>query len=279
MTASLVGQPGPLVGRTQRLVIGGTLAAIAAVSWGTLIGGLAMDPGLDARLFLVTWLAMVGAMMVPTIEPMVHTFVTLLHPYARPVRWVRTLLFVLPYLMVWGAVGLIALGIRSFALDRPIVASVLIASAGLYQLTAVKQACLGSCRSPLGFMLQHGAAARSMRGTLVLGARHAGLCFGCCVGLMVAITGAGAIELSWMAALGLLMLIEKTHPRGTTFARASGIGLLAIAPLPLWVPLMGPIASISGLAMVVALVLGAIVLRATPGNAPSAVTTASSPSL
>ena len=264
MTASLAGAATAGVTRAQQLVIGGVIGTIALASWASLVAGLGMDPGLDAGLFEASWLAMVGGMMLPTIAPMLLTFIAMTRPWSARLRWVRVAAFILPYLLLWAGAGLIALAIRSIAQGRPILVAALIAAAGLYQLGGLKQACLRSCRTPLGFMLQHGALARSTTGTVLLGARHAALCFGCCVGLMVAITGAGSIALSWMAALGLLMMVEKTHPSGQRFARATGLGLLALSPLALWLPLMGPPAMLGGVIAFAVLASAALVVRGLP---------------
>ena len=264
MASSFAGVPSVRATWSQHVLIGGVLATAAVVSWSALIGGADMDPGVDAQLFVGMWLAMVGAMMLPTIEPMVAAHFALTRPLPGVVRAERATAFVVPYLLLWSSAGVLALAVRTVALDRPVVGAVLIAAAGLYQLGALKEACLRSCRSPLSFFLRYGAGAGSWAGTLRLGLRHAVLCFGCCVGLMVALVGAGAIELTWMAALGLLMLLEKIHPHGRQLSRAAGIVLLAIAPATLVVPMSGPAAQLGGL-----VTLGVLALVALAGALPA----------
>lgn len=267
MARSFAGVPSVHARRSQHVLIGGALLTAAAASWIELIRGAGMDPGVDAGLFVGMWLAMVGAMMLPTIEPMVVAHFALTRPLPGAVRAARTAAFVVPYLLLWSSAGVLALALRTVALDRPVVGAALIAAAGLYQLGALKEACLRSCRSPLSFFLRYGESAGSWAGTLRLGLRHAALCFGCCVGLMVALVGAGAIELTWMAALGLLMLLEKVHPYGQQLSRAAGVALLALAPATLVVPMTGSGAQLSGLVAlgVLALVALASVLRARIG--------------
>lgn len=258
MAMSFAGVPSVRATRSQHLVVGGLLIVAAAASWASLIAGAAMDPGADAALFVGLWLGMVGAMMLPTIEPMVAAYVALMRMQPRVVRMARTATFIAPYLTIWVLAGVVALSLRAQTLDRPVVAAALVAAAGLYQLGALKERCLRSCRSPLSFFLRYGGSAASWAGAVRLGARHAALCFGCCVGLMVALVGAGAMELTWMAALGVLMLLEKTHPYGRQLSKAAGVALLILAPVSLIVPTMGDAARIGGLLALLALAMFAL---------------------
>lgn len=267
LTGRLDGLP-PAIGRptdlrasqAQRAGITIVLAAVGGASWLALSDrGMASDAmGLDPAGFFVTWSLMVGGMMLPTILPMVVAFVALTSALPRPARAVRIAAFVAPYLGIWLAAGGAALGLRLASAGQPLVTAALIAGAGLYQLSALKEACLRACRSPFGFFLQYGGELGSLGGAVRLGVRHAALCFGCCAGLMVALTGAAAMELSWMAALGLVMLLEKSHPFGRRLARVSGVMLLGAGPLSLLVPVMGPSAFASGVAMLGVLVVLAI---------------------
>lgn len=267
MAMSFAGVPSARAIRSQHLLVGGVLLVAASISWLQLVSAAEIDAGVDAVLFGGMWLAMVGAMMVPTIEPMVVAYVTLTRGLPLTTRAARSATFVAPYLLIWASAGVLALALRNVALDRPIVVVGLIAAAGLYQLGALKEACLRSCRSPLSFFLRQGGDPRSAAGALRSGIRHAALCFGCCVGLMVALAGAGATELTWMAALGLLMLVEKVHRHGRQISRASGVLLIALAPVTLVVSPMGDSARIGGL---VALGILSVVAIATlsPRRAP-----------
>ncbi len=245
----------------QRLVIIGALGAAALVSWVRLLGE--MDPHhSDAWMFLSMWLSMVGAMMLPTIEPMVGSFWAVTRPLPWVLRGSRVAAFVLPYLALWGGAGLLALAVHELTAGRPFLVAALVGAAGLYQLGALKHACLRSCRSPLAFFLQHGAQCASTLGTLAVGLRHAALCVGCCAGLMIGLTGAGSLDLTWMVALAGLMLLEKVHPRGPTLARWSGLLLLGVAGSLLWSPAMDVLGNqIAGLGALALLTLSALALR------------------
>jgi len=263
--------------RAQRVGVAIVVAAAAGASWVALsqlaMGSAMMGSGgmsLDAVAFLVTWSLMVGGMMLPTIAPMVVAFLTLGRALPRRARAGQVTAFVVPYLAVWLVAGGAALALRLASTGQPLLTAACIAAAGLYQLGALKQEYLRACRNPVGFFLQYGDDLGSLRGSVRLGLRHAALCFGCCVGLMVALMGAASIELTWMAALGLLMMLEKTHPFGPRLAWISGWVLLVLAPLSLVIPTMGSLAIASGATTFVALLALLVLSIARPRNASPA---------
>ena len=96
------------------------LLACAAVAWlitfrqaGSMgMGGLAM---MTAGLFLVTWLVMMVAMMFPSVAPMTLAFASFTR--SRGEGYVPTAVFVLGYLIVWTAVGLVPLAVLQ-AVDK-----------------------------------------------------------------------------------------------------------------------------------------------------------------
>jgi predicted metal-binding membrane protein len=96
---------------------------------------------------------------------------------------------------------------------------------GIYQLTPLKEACLGRCQSPIGFFMTHwrnGAA-----GALRMGLRHGAFCVGCCWMLMALLFVAGAMNLAWLAAITAFVLLEKATPWGRAIASVSGVALIA----------------------------------------------------
>lgn len=209
------------------------LLLVAATAWLVLARLPAMpDMTMSAASFLAMWAAMVGAMMLPTVAPMLIACAAVL----RGRRGAPLLLaaFVAPYAVLWLLAGFSALGISRVAMDRPAVAAGLVAAAGAYQLGALKHRCLRACRSPIAFFVHYGGGLATVSGCARTGLRHAAACFGCCVGLMVALTGAGAIGLGWMVALTAVMLAEKMHARGRELGLAVGVLLLAVAPI-VWV--------------------------------------------
>ncbi len=264
MLASLAGRPSARSHRAQHVLVGGALAVVAAVSWAKLVQGSAMDATAEAGAFLGMWLAMVGAMMLPTIEPMLVAYLASTGSLGAPRRALLMTAFVVPYLALWGAAGLLALAIMTAAGELPFLQPVLIAAVGLYQLGALKQSCLRSCRSPLGFFLAYGTGGGTVAGSARLGLRHAATCFGCCAGLMLALSAVGSVALTWMAAFGLLMLLEKVHPAGPWLSRAAGALLIIVAPVAVFVRPGDALVQGSGLLMIALLGLVALVPRPMP---------------
>ncbi len=195
------------------------------------MGGMAM---LGGGLFLVTWLVMMVAMMFPTIAPMVLTHAGIVR--ARGEGTWPTAAFILGYLVVWTAAGLVPLALiqllgSSFAdpisgwLPRLGGAAILVA--GLYQFTPLKNVCLKACRSPIGFMLTHDfgggspAAARA-------GMSHGLYCLGCCWAMMAVLAVVGLMNLAWMAVIAALFFLEKTWRHGVLLSRVSGAACVVL---------------------------------------------------
>ena len=68
-------------------------------------------------------------------------------------------------------------------------------------------------------------------GAIQLGWRHGTFCLGCCWALMCVLFVVGVMNLVWVAALAVLVLVEKTGRSGAMLARAAGIAMLATGVL------------------------------------------------
>jgi predicted metal-binding membrane protein len=103
--------------------------------------------------------------------------------------------------------------------------------AAAYELTPMKDVCLGKCRSPLGFLLSSWRG--GTRGAFEMGARHGAWCVGCCWALMASLFALGVMSLAWMAFVAALIALEKTVPfgRAITYATAALLLVLALALL------------------------------------------------
>jgi predicted metal-binding membrane protein len=218
------------------------LLGLAAVAWWSTVDRMAgMDTGPGSDLgalgwFLGVWVVMMAAMMFPSLAPTTAL-------YARMTRqrgWSRPLLFTAAYLLVWGAAGLCAYGL--FRLGRSLFASDLawnnggrwlagavLAIAAIYELTPIKNVCLGKCRSPLGFLL--GSWRDGNLGALEMGSKHAAWCLGCCWALMAGLFALGVMSVTWMALIAALIALEKTLPwrRVSTWGTAGVLIVLAIS--------------------------------------------------
>jgi predicted metal-binding membrane protein len=176
----------------------------------------------------IMWAVMMAAMMLPTTVPMVSVFGTLNRNRGDASR---TVAFVAGYLALWTTFGAAATAAQWVLQTRgllspmivsmsPVLSAALLAIAGIFQFTPLKQACLRACRSPLGFLLTDWRDGLS--GAARMGIRHGFYCLGCCWALMALLVVGGAMNLLWIAALTLLVAVEKLAPKGDILAKALG---------------------------------------------------------
>jgi predicted metal-binding membrane protein len=213
---------------------------LAATAW--LISGLRMagmdagpwtDPG-SFGFYMSTWIVMMAAMMLPSAVPMVLVFRRL--ERARSAPAVRTSAFVIGYLVVWGASGLMAYAAFKagqaggiFAWNRsgrPLAVGALLVAA-LYEMTPLKARCLRKCRSPLGFLLS--SWRDGLRGAFTMGTRHGVWCLGCCWALMVVLFALGVMSLAWMLAVSGLIAAEMLLPWRRLATAGVSVVLVAVA--------------------------------------------------
>jgi predicted metal-binding membrane protein len=117
-----------------------------------------------------------------------------------------------------------------------IVAAIPSILAGLYQWTPLKDVCLSQCQAPLGFILSRGGFQRAATSSLMLGIRHGVYCLGCCWALMVLLLALGVMNLFWITALAILVLLEKLMPSGRVIARNAGIAFFGRRVWMLFLP-------------------------------------------
>jgi len=205
--------------------------------------GVLMPADLSAPVFLFMWLAMMVAMMFPTIAPMVlaHRMVT----RHRGEGFAATISFVLGYLVVWTAIGLVPLAailtLDAVAMHGAAPAWAAGASggilivAGLYQFTPAKNVCLRHCRTPLDFILTHDFG-RGSRSAFRAGLSHGAFCLGCCWALMAVLVVVGLMNLVWMAVLAVVFLAEKNLRWGIVVNRVAGTAVAALGVAVLLAP-------------------------------------------
>lgn len=186
---------------------------------------------------VVMWTVMMVAMMLPGASPMIVTFSTVAQRQGGSGGGMApTWIFVSGYLAVWiafsvlAAAGQLALyehAMLDGAMGRtgPLLGAGLLLLAGAFQWSALKQACLTKCRTPLSFLLSEWRD--GWRGAFVMGLRHGAFCVGCCWALMLLMFVGGVMSLAWMGGLAIFMLAEKVMPAGPLFSRASGLILMA----------------------------------------------------
>jgi predicted metal-binding membrane protein len=252
--------------RRDRLVVGAALAVLVVLAWADLVlladdmtmGGMEMTgfrmiPAAQGLMMpaaapwqpvefgyvLLMWAVMMVGMMTPSAAPMILLYArvgrqaaTAGQPFAAS-GW-----FAAGYLAAWTGFSVAATAAQ-WALERAAlltpamemaghaIGGVLLIAAGLYQWTPLKDACLAQCRAPLAFIMQHGGFRADARGAFALGLRHGLYCIGCCWALMALLFVGGVMNIFWIAALAVLVLVEKVAPFGRIVARLAGLGFIA----------------------------------------------------
>jgi predicted metal-binding membrane protein len=227
-----------------RLGLVALLFAVAGVGWwwtGDQMQGMDEGPwtGLGSfTWFLGVWIVMMAAMMFPSVAPTVALYarMTKARSPLSPVG------FVGGYLLTWATAGIgafvigRALGSATgdlFAWERAgrWTAGATLAVAAVYELTPLKDVCLGKCRSPLGQLL--GSWRDGVSGAVQMGARAGGWCVGCCWALMASLFALGVMSITWMAVVAGLIAFEKTVPwrRLATYGTAAVLAVLGVLVL------------------------------------------------
>jgi predicted metal-binding membrane protein len=75
--------------------------------------------------------------------------------------------------------------------------------------------------------MRHGGFRSDARGALTLGLRHGLYCIGCCWALMLLLFVGGVMNVLWIAALAVLVLLEKVLPFGRWISRIAGCVFIA----------------------------------------------------
>ena len=196
------------------------------------MGSMASSHVLSLEAFLVAWLAMMTAMMFPAISPIVG-----LYGKARAMGRVAPLLaFLAGYTTLWSALGVPGyVGWRALmdpiAEGRPWagrLAGVVLVAAAAWQITPVKSLCLGHCRSPKSCFLRFRRSVTRPVDAFYMGVTSGLYCLGSCWALMAVLVAVGTMNLGWMAALALLILLEKNAPYGERIAVAAGVLLFTL---------------------------------------------------
>lgn len=249
--AARAGRISPLI--FAAIVVAWALAIVAQLSGSgklvhhdTLIeGGLPIWAAL--LLFVLAWQAMIAAMMFPSSLPLMRLFAVT--SANQPQRGTVMAAFLGGYVAVWTAFGIIAFGgdmILHRVVDRwawlaahPwLIAAGVLALAGAFQFSKLKDACLSKCRLPGMYLMQH--YRRGVAAAFALGRDHGLFCVGCCWALMLVSFAAGFANLWWMAALTALMVYEKLGAYGKRIVPVVGVALIAWAVLitvhPSWLP-------------------------------------------
>ena len=179
---------------------------------------------MDYWLMFVMWVVMQVAMMTPSAAPMVLMYTTFSsHDHTTEETVWGTTLFYTGYLLIWVLFSvvftLLQAGLHAAAMlspmmetTSPILGGAILLTAGIYQFTPAKYACLTHCRTPLSYLMTEWREGKW--GALMMGVRHGAFCVGCCWMLMAVLFVSGVMNLFWIAILTAYVLAEKVLPGG-----------------------------------------------------------------
>jgi predicted metal-binding membrane protein len=186
---------------------------------------------------------MMAAMMLPLAAPMVvaHSAVQRRRrELGRDEMRGASGAFVGGYLLVWTVFGIVAYVLFQLARSLDVdalswsrggryAAAGVITVAAVYQLTPVKDVCLGKCRSPLAFAV--GSWRPGRVGAAWMGIEHGAWCVGCCWALMATLFALGLMSVMWMVVIAAVIATEKLSPwkRGAYLGVALLLIVLALA--------------------------------------------------
>jgi len=239
----------PLKQRDKYLIIS-SLAALVALAWAYLIvldlnmrDLPSMAPGIhpwtptDFVMMFVMWAVMMFAMMVPSAMRSVLIYARIVarqesqDPLVTP-----SMVFVFGYIVIWVLFSVLATALQwameMAALLSPMMVTTssslgaaLLVAAGIYQLTPFKDICLKHCQSPVLFMATH--YQKGMRGAFQLGISHGAYCLGCCWLLMGLLFVGGVMNLIWILAISMFVLLEKLLPPQIRSTRITSLIMIA----------------------------------------------------
>jgi predicted metal-binding membrane protein len=239
----------------ERLIVLASLAAITLLAWLYLLGmardmtaaadmgnmpGMAMDdmamsPAVGSFPMVATmWAVMMAGMMIPSATPMILLYTTVQRKQGKhPV--LMSGLFLAGYLFVWGGFAMAAASLQILAVRAALlspslslvstrVTGVSFLLAAAYEFSPLKNYCLKRCSGPLAFITRHWRP--GAKGAISMGTLHGGFCVGCCWMLMLLLFAAGVMNLFWVAALSVLVLLQKVMPAGRWTTNLTGVAML-----------------------------------------------------
>ena len=188
-------------------------------------------------MFLGMWVAMMVAMMLPSALPMLMIYRRAALFRGDPGAGVGTVLVGAGYFTTWAAFGAIAYAcgvtvaaaaMRWVAVSRavPVASGAALIVAGVYQLTPWKFACLRHCRDPLSVVAGH--LHGGPLGALRLGLHHGTYCAACCWALMLVQLALGVMSIPVMAAVAIVIALEKLTPWGRAISSVFGAAVILL---------------------------------------------------
>ena len=187
------------------------------------------------------WAIMMVGMMVPTAAPMILIYAAVARKaenQGMPIA--STGVFTLGYILMWTVFSFLAT-LAQWQLDKaallspmmvansPKFGAGLLVAAGIYQWLPVKDNCLRYCRSPFHFISAHWRPGNV--GAFQMGLSHGAFCIGCCWVMMLLLFAGGVMNILWIAAITIFVLLEKVLPLGDRAGKLTGALMMSIGAL------------------------------------------------
>ncbi len=197
------------------------------------IGSVNSSPFLQLAVFLLGWLLMTIAMMLPGSLPMLNSTM-------QRARSGLAGLIILGYLLAWVLFGLLVyfgdlLLHQFFTPPAPLsafstwITPAVVLVAGAYQFTPAKRGYLERCKEADILLIPGSERGLNGAGALQQGLRFGSACVGTCWSLMLLMSAIGHQHLGWMLALGGIMAAERLAPGGRRLSWLVGLALVVWA--------------------------------------------------
>jgi predicted metal-binding membrane protein len=238
----------------DRAVVAACILIVVVLAWAYLIclysqmgsmSGMSIPSGgapgyRELFLTFAMWSVMMVGMMTASAAPVIMLFTGMNEKRGDPGASRKAIVFGLGYLAVWvsfsAAAALGQWGLQrelllssDMSVTNSIAAGLILITAGAYQLTPAKRACLRQCQSPLGFLMANWRDGTA--GAFSMGLRHGLFCLGCCWALMTVLFVVGIMNLAWVAVLTVFVLAEKLGRFGALFVRAGSVVMIGYGVL------------------------------------------------
>ena len=231
--------------RRDFLVITGSLGGVTILSWIYLVG---MSQNMCCMhlpvwnttyfgMMFAMWAIMMVGMMVPSAAPMILIYAAVARKAKKqgtPIAsaWAFTAGYIFMWTVFSFLVTLAQWQLDKAALLSPMMVTTnpqfgagLLIAAGIYQWLPVKNNCLEHCRSPFHFISSHWRQGNV--GAFLMGISHGIFCIGCCWVLMLLLFVGGVMNILWIAAITVFVLLEKVLPFGDHGGKLTG-GIMII---------------------------------------------------
>ena len=190
----------------------------------------------DFVLLFLMWFVMMIAMMTPSVTPLVLIYAMINRQRKQQQNpFVSAGYLVSGYFVVWAAFSLFAT-LLQWLLQRvsllnpemettsKILGAIILISAGIFQFTPLKNACLRYCRTPIDFITHKWKEGKW--GALQMGMENGLYCLGCCWILMILLFVSGIMNILWIAIITLFVLAEKVLPAAKPVSSIAGVALI-----------------------------------------------------